>query len=259
MEINLLNVKNLTVSVVGNNNKIVDSLYFKIPENSIVGLVGGSGSGKSTTGFSIVKLLDPGLNLDSGEILFKGRNLLKLSDDQLQKVRGGEISMIFQEPLNAFNPVFTIGYQIDEMMQYHTSLNKEQRDERVLELLDIVELPDPSRVAKSYPHQLSGGMRQRAMIAQAIAADPKLIIADEPTSSLDVTLQARIIDLFKKIRTELKLSILLITHDLGMVSHICDEVIVMNKGRIVESGLTKDVIDNPRDAYTKELMQVFKI
>jgi ABC-type dipeptide/oligopeptide/nickel transport system ATPase component len=163
--------------------------------------------------------------------------------------------MVFQEPLIAFNPVFTIGYQIEEVLQVHTPLNRLQRQKRILELLDRVGLPEPKQTAMNYPHQLSGGMRQRAMIAQAIAAGPKLIIADEPTSNLDVTLQANIIELFRKLKDELKLSILLITHDLGMVAHMADQVVVMTQGRVVEEGATKDVLNNPAHAYTKELME----
>ena len=163
--------------------------------------------------------------------------------------------MVFQEPVNAFNPVFSIGYQIDEVLQVHTGLKRMQRQKRILELLDLVGLPDPKRTVKDYPHQLSGGMRQRAMIACAIAGDPKLIIADEPTSNLDVTLQARIIELFKKLKNELKLSILLITHDLGMVAHMADHVAVMTQGKIVECGTTSEVLSNPKHVYTQELME----
>ena len=163
--------------------------------------------------------------------------------------------MVFQEPLDAFNPVFSIGYQIEEVLQVHTSLNRAQRQTKILELLNLVGLPKPKQTAANYSHQLSGGMRQRAMIAQAIAANPKLIIADEPTSNLDVTLQAHIIELFKKLRDELKLSILLITHDLGMVEHMADNVAVMTDGKIVEHGVTREVLNNPTHQYTQELME----
>ncbi|MGE0268344.1 MAG: ABC transporter ATP-binding protein [Candidatus Omnitrophota bacterium] len=257
---NLLSVKNLTVCLDRTGqHKIVDDVVFDIGESEIVGLVGGSGSGKTTTGYSILGLLDPALRITSGEIFFQGKNLMKCSEDEMRAIRGGRISMIFQEPLNAFNPVFSIGYQIDEMLQFHTDLNWDQRQKRIMELLDMVGLPDPNRIIKNYPHQLSGGMRQRAMIAQAIAADPKLIIADEPTSSLDVTLQARIIDLFKKICDELKLSILLITHDLGMVGHLCDRVAVMTEGKIVEFDESAKIIAEPKHEYTKKLLGTVKI
>ncbi len=261
MSQNLLSLRDVTVTVnvSGREKKIVDSVDLDIPELSVVALVGGSGSGKTTTGFSILRLLAPPLTAKKGEVLFKGRNLFYCSKEQMRKVRGGEISMIFQEPINAFNPVFSIEYQIDEVMRYHTGLNSSQRRERVLELLDLVGITEPKRVAKNYPHQLSGGMRQRAMIAQAIAADPQLIIADEPTSSLDVTLQAKIIELFRKLKKELKLSILLITHDLGMVSHLADKVAVMTNGKIVESGETKEVLENPQHEYTRELMEALEV
>ena len=163
--------------------------------------------------------------------------------------------MVFQEPLHAFNPVFSIGYQIEEVLQVHTDLNRAKRQKQILELLNLVGLPNSKQTAANYAHQLSGGMCQRAMIAQAIAANPKLIIADEPTSNLDVTLQAHIIELFKKLRDELKLSILLITHDLGMVAHMADNVAVMTEGRIVERGVTREVLNNPAHKYTQDLME----
>ena len=261
MSQNLLSLRDLTVTVnvSGQEKTIVDSLYLDIPALSVVALVGGSGSGKTTTGFSILRLLAPALRAKRGEVLFKGRNLLYCSKEQMRKVRGGEISMIFQEPLNAFNPVFSIEYQIDEVMRYHTDFNAQQRRQQVLKLLDLVGIPDPKRVAKSYPHQLSGGMRQRAMIAQAIAADPQLVIADEPTSSLDVTLQAKIIELFQKLKKELNLSILLITHDLGMVNHLADQIAVMTNGKIIESGPTAKVLESPQHEYTRELMEALEV
>lgn len=257
MSLPLIHLENITVAVdeVAGAKILLDSVNLEIPELSITALVGGSGSGKTTTGLAILRLLPLALSIESGKIFFNDEDLLKASKERIRKVRGGEISMVFQEPLNAFNPVFSIGYQIGEVLQVHTSLDRAQRQRRILELLDLVGLPYPKRMAKDYPHQLSGGMRQRAMIAQAIAGDPKLIIADEPTSNLDVTLQARIIELFKKLRSELKLSILLITHDLGMVEHMADHVAVMTQGKIVESGVTSDVLSKPKHQYTRELME----
>ena len=167
--------------------------------------------------------------------------------------------MVFQEPLYAFNPVFSIGGQIEEVLRAHSALSVRQRRERILELLNLVGLPDPKRTAGNYPHQLSGGMRQRAMIAQAIAAGPKLIIADEPTSNLDVTLQANIMELFRKLKDELKLSILLITHDLGMVAHMADHVAVMTEGQIVERGTTREVLEKPQHPYTRALMEAIEV
>lgn len=256
----LVRLENLSVTVDEANGvkTLLENITFAIPELSITALVGGSGCGKTTTGLAILQLLPLALSIKSGKIFFNNEDLRSASRERIRQIRGGEISMIFQEPLHAFNPVFSIGYQIDEVLQYHTGLSRAQRQKRILELLDLVELPDPRRMARDYPHQLSGGMCQRAMIAQAIAGDPKLIIADEPTSNLDVTLQARIIELFKKLKDELKLSILLITHDLGMVEHMADQVAVMTQGKIVESGLTKEVLSSPKHHYTQELMEALQ-
>jgi len=261
MSQSLVRLEDITVTVgEGAGAKVlVDSINLEIPELSITALVGGSGSGKTTTGLAILRLLPFALNVQKGKIFFNGKDLLEASEERMRQIRGGSIGMVFQEPLNAFNPVFTIGYQIEEVLQFHTSLNRLQRQKRILELLDLVGLPEPQRVVKDYPHQLSGGMRQRAMIAQAIAANPKLIIADEPTSNLDVTLQARIIELFKKLKDELNLSILLITHDLGMVQHMADNVAVMTQGKIVESGVTGEVLSSPKHEYTRDLMEALLI
>lgn len=257
MSSNLLVVENVTVTVAGKN--IVDATSLEVPALSVTALVGGSGSGKTTLGLAVLRLLPLGLNVRQGRIWFDGREILGLSEERMRFLRGKDISMVFQEPLYAFNPVFSIGDQIGEVLGVHTSLNLRQRRARILELLDIVGLPDPRRVARNYPHQLSGGMRQRAMIAQAIAAGPKLLIADEPTSNLDVTLQARIMELFRELKDELKLSILLITHDLGMVSHIADRVAVMTQGKIVEQGMTQDVLKDPRHPYTRTLMETIEV
>ena len=257
MSKNLLNIKELSVSVkVGQiHKKLVDHVNIEVAFRNIVGLVGGSGSGKTTTGLSILNLLPLGLNIDYGAIELEGHNLLEKSESEMQTIRGKDIGMIFQEPLNAFNPVFSIGFQIDEVLKTHTALTYKERRERIMELLTVVEIDDPARVAKNFPHQLSGGMRQRAMIAQAIASNPKLLIADEPTSNLDVTIQARIMSLFRSLTKKLDLSILLISHDLGMVHHLSDFIYVMKDGAIVESGAADKIIHNPAHQYTKQLMQ----
>ena len=253
----LLTIKGLSVSVVEDSEKkmLVKNASIAIKERSITALVGGSGSGKTTTGLSILGLLSPALKIEDGEIIYKDEDLLSFGNKKMQNIRGKEISMVFQEPLNAFNPVFTIGYQINEVLKVHTDLKYKNRKARVFEILDTVGLSDPKRVAKNYPHQLSGGMRQRAMIAQAIAACPNLIIADEPTSNLDVTLQARIMQLFVDLKRNLGITIFLITHDLGMVNHMADHVFVMNEGRIVEDGVAREIIDSPSHEYTKLLME----
>lgn len=259
----LISVRNLSISVFENSQekRIVDDVSLDIETNGIYSLVGGSGSGKTTTALSIIRLLSPDLTVQSGKIYFNGEDndLLQYPLKEMRKVRGAQIGMVFQEPLEAFNPVFTIGDQIDEVLQYHTSLTKIQRREKILHILEMVGLPNPRAVFKSYPHQLSGGMRQRAMIAQAISVDPRLIIADEPTSNLDVTLQARIIEVFQKLREKLKLSILLITHDLGIVRKLSDHVSVMTKGVIVEQGSVDAVFNNPRHEYTRKLIYALNV
>ncbi len=252
----LLTIRDLTVTVHQDQGRkaLLDHVSFDIPHLSIVGLVGGSGSGKTTTGLSILRLLPLGLKLEKGEIHFNGENLLQASEDKLRQIRGKDIGMVFQEPLEALNPVLNIGCQVNEVLQFHTILNSHQRRERVLELLNLVGLTEPQRVIEDYPHRLSGGMRQRVMIAQAIAANPQLIIADEPTSNLDVTLQAKIMELFRRLKEELKLSILLISHDLGMISHLADHIVVMSEGKVVEQGLTKQILENPKHEYTQRLL-----
>ncbi len=255
----IVTVQNLSVEVKQTGAKIVRNVSFSVEPESVTALVGGSGSGKTTTGMSILKLLSPALKVSSGQILYKGFNLSAFSESKMQEIRGREIGVVFQEPLYAFNPVFTIGDQIDEVLRFHTQQGVIQRKEKILHLFDLVGLPDPARIYMSYPHQLSGGMRQRAMIAQAIAADPDLIIADEPTSSLDVTLQAKIIELFHDLRSKLKLSIVLVSHDLGLVKHLSDQVIVMKQGEVVEAGKTNTVIEKPQEEYTKDLLKAVEV
>lgn len=256
----ILNIQNLTVALRSEKGErtIVENFSLKIPAKKIVALVGGSGSGKTTTGLAVLGLLAPALTVTQGKIIFEGRDLLQLNPEDIRRVRGKEIAMIFQEPLYAFNPLFRIGKQINEVLVYHTAITPQQRQWKILELLAQAGINDPKRVAESFPHQLSGGMRQRAMIAQAIAASPKLIIADEPTSNLDVTLQARIMELFRKLRDEFGMTILLITHDLGVVAHLADEVAVLSKGAVVESGKTKEVLSHPKHPFTAQLMEAFQ-
>ena len=252
----ILQVENLSVALADDlNRKIIDGVSFSVPPLSIVALVGGSGSGKTTTGLSVLRLLSQALKVTAGKIIFNGEDLLTVDSARMNAVRGKEIGMVFQDPLQAFNPVFTVGFQLSEVFKYHTMMAHSEIQQKVLELFIQVGLDDPMRVFKSYPHQLSGGMRQRAMIAQAMAAAPSLLIADEPTSSLDVTLQARILELFLQLRDRYRLSMILITHDLGLVAHMADHVVVMDRGRIVESGPRQDVITRPKHPYTQQLMR----
>jgi peptide/nickel transport system ATP-binding protein len=251
----LLSIENLTVAV--GSKVLVDQVSFDVPQGKIVAIAGGSGSGKTTIGLSILRLLPPALSINNGRIMFEGRDLLGLSAEKMRQLRGARIGMVFQEPLSAFDPLFTIGQQIDEVLAAHTKLSKPERYKKVLETLSEVELPDPSRAYKSFPHQLSGGMRQRAMVAQAMVCGPSLIIADEPTSSLDVTLQVKINGIFTRLKKK-NISILLISHDLGMISHVADEVIILRQGELVEKGPVDKVIGQPQHQYTKELVEAFQ-
>lgn len=254
----LMQIKNLSVCVATplGSKKLVEDITLDIGEQRIVGLVGGSGSGKTTTGLAILRLLASPVSVTAGAIRYRGEDLLSLPEERMRVLRGQDLAMVFQEPLNALNPVFTIGDQIAEVLEAHTSLTIREVNERVYELLANVEIPEPKRVAQSYPYQLSGGMRQRAMIAMAIALNPRMIIADEPTSNLDVTIQARIMDLFQKLQQEMKLSILLITHDLGLVRHLADDVAVMSAGKIVEFAPAARLLVSPQHEYTRQLLKV---
>jgi len=251
----LLSIENLTVTV--GDKRLVDRVSFDVPSGKIVALAGGSGSGKTTIGLSILRLLAFPLKIVQGRIIFEGQDLSALSNEKMRQCRGARIGMVFQEPLSAFDPLFTIGQQLDEVLAAHTSLSRPKRREKVLDTLAQVELPDPVRAYKSYPHQLSGGMRQRAMVAQAMVCGPSLIIADEPTSSLDVTLQVKIMELFVRLKNK-NISILLIAHDLGMISQLADEVIILRQGQIVEMGPVGQVISQPQHEYTKELIGAFQ-
>lgn len=251
----LLSINNLTVTV--GTKMLVNNVSFDVPQGKIVAIAGGSGSGKTTIGLSILRLLHPALNIKQGSIVFEGCNLLGLSVREMQDYRGARIGMVFQEPLSAFDPLFTIGRQLDEVLVAHSKLSRQERYKKVLDTLAEVELPAPQRAYECYPHQLSGGMRQRAMIAQAMVGGASLIIADEPTSSLDITLQGKIMELFGRIKKK-NISILLITHDLGMISHVADEVVILRQGEMVEQGMVDQVINKPRHQYTKQLVEAFQ-
>ena len=236
--------------------KAVDGVDFDIYPGEVVGLVGESGSGKSVTALSVLRLIpDPPGKIVGGSVLFKGRDLLKLPWDEIRNVRGKEISMIFQEPMTSLNPVITIGKQITEVVLHHENVTKQDAIYRAVQMLELVGIPDPAGRLNDYPHQFSGGMRQRVMIAMALACGPSLLIADEPTTALDVTIQAQILELMLKVKDERKdNAILLITHNLGVVAETCDRVIVMYGGKIQEVAPVRELFRNPKHPYTRGLM-----
>ena len=258
-ETTLLKVENLSVSFKDDNKQwleVVKAISFTIPKNKTVALVGESGSGKSVTSLAVMGLLPKGQSQisEQSRILFEGKDLLELSSKEIRNICGKEIAMIFQEPMSSLNPVFTIGDQIAEVLRIHLGMGRKQSRERVLELLKEVGIPSPETKIDAYPSQLSGGQQQRVMIAMAIACEPKLLIADEPTTALDVTIQKQIIDLLESLRQRREMSMLFITHDLALVGEIADEVIVMRHGEIRENGLVEQVLEQPTDVYTRALL-----
>lgn len=235
--------------------KAVDGVSFRLERGRTLGLVGESGCGKSVTGLSIMRLVSPPGRIVGGEILSDGTDILKLDAASVRRVRGKKIAMIFQDPMTSLNPVYTVGYQIAEAILVHNDVSKREARSRAVELMRAVAIPDAARRAKSYPHELSGGMRQRVMIAMAISCNPALLIADEPTTALDVTIQAQILELLARLRQELTLSMILITHDLGVVAETTDEVAVMYAGKIVEIASTREIFKNPQHPYTIGLLR----
>ena len=253
----ILEIKDLVINFKTDESIVnaVKRISFDIPKGKTVGLVGESGSGKSVTSLATMRLIPtPPGKIDHGEILFQGRDLLKLKEKEMQKVRGKKISMIFQEPMTSLNPVFTVGDQVSETLMLHENLNKEEARKKTIQLFDQVGIPEPKKRITSYPHEMSGGQRQRVMIAMAIACSPELLIADEPTTALDVTIQKQILELLAGLQKKFNMSVLFITHDLGVIADIADEVVVMYKGNIVEKGTTKDIFLNPQHPYTKGLL-----
>jgi peptide/nickel transport system ATP-binding protein len=238
----------------GREAAAVDDVSFEVGRGETLGLVGESGSGKSVTALSIIRLVLPPGRIVSGRIELDGQNLLDMSERDIRQVRGRRIGFIFQEPMVALDPVYTIGFQIAETLAVHDLARGQAAKKRTIELLDAVRIPDPSRRAKEYPHQLSGGLRQRAMIALALAAEPALVIADEPTTALDVTVQAEILDLLREMRRSFHLSLLLITHDLGVIAEMADRVAVMYAGRIVEQAPVDRILSSPSHPYTRGLL-----
>jgi oligopeptide/dipeptide ABC transporter ATP-binding protein len=236
--------------------RAVDQVSFSVPRGKTVGIVGESGCGKSVTAMSIVRLLpQPSGKILGGQIRFGGRDLVRASDAEMQAIRGADIGVIFQEPMAALNPVHRIGRQIAEVFRIHTKLSKHDAWDAATEMLQRVRIPAPEKRMMDYPHHLSGGMRQRIVIAMALACKPSLVIADEPTTALDVTVQAQILDLMEHLQDEIGMSIILITHDLGVIAETCDEVVVMYAGRVVERARAEVLFENPRHAYTRGLLQ----
>ena len=254
----LLDVQNLSTSFRTDRGTVtaVDDVSFQLRGGETLGIVGESGCGKTVTSKSIMRLLPDHITTFGKEskVMFGGRNLVRASAGEMRDVRGDQIAMIFQEPMTSLNPVFTIGWQIEEALRYHTKLNRAGRKTRAIEMLRLVEIPNPAKRYNEYPHQLSGGMRQRVMIAIALCCEPDILIADEPTTALDVTIQAQILDLMARLKTERGTAIMLITHDLGVVAQVCDRVLVMYAGRVVEEAAVVDLFKSPRHPYTKALL-----
>ena len=235
-------------------NRAVDGVSFEVREGETLALVGESGCGKSVTALSILRLIPEPPGKIAGAIRLQGRDLLRLSDRAMRDIRGNDISMIFQEPMTSLNPVLTIGRQLGETLRLHHGISRKAAERRALEMLDLVGIPEPRRRLADYPHRLSGGMRQRVMIAIALACDPKLLIADEPTTALDVTIQAQILDLMKDLKRRMDAAIVLITHDLGVVAEVAERVMVMYAGRKVEEAPVRDLFRTPRHPYTQGLL-----
>lgn len=248
----VLEVRGLTTQFESKNGPltVVDGVDFSVEKGEVLGIVGESGCGKSVTSLSILQLLDKRGKISSGQVVYKDSNLLDKSEKEMRKIRGNEISMIFQDPMTSLNPVLTIGKQISEVIEKHEKLNATQAKKKVVDLLNLVGIPRANEIYHEYPHRLSGGMKQRVMIAIAIACNPALLIADEPTTALDVTIQAQILDLLRSLKDDLDMSILLITHDLGVVAEMCDRVVVMYAGQVVETADTRTLLRNPRHPYT---------
>jgi len=254
----LLEVKNLKTWFYTPDGivKAVNGISYTLNEGDALGLVGESGCGKSVSAMSLMRLIPtPPGRIVEGEVLFDGRDLLKLSDEGIRRVRGNDIAMIFQDPMTSLNPVLTIGRQIGEALELHKGMNRQSARKRTIELLELVGIPAAGSRHDDYPHQFSGGMRQRVMIAMALSCEPKLLIADEPTTALDVTIQAQILELIKRLRTELSMAVILITHDLGVVAGVTDRINVMYAGYIVESATAEELFANPRMPYTLGLLR----
>ena len=253
----LLQVKNLHTSFFTDAGEVkaVNGISYNLDAGKVLGIVGESGSGKSVSAYSVLRILTDTGRVTEGEVLFKGENILKYSEQQMQKFRGSRISIIFQDPMTCLNPTFSIGSQLREAIRIHTDRNKEEIQARALEMLQLVGVNEPEKRLKQYPHELSGGMRQRVMIAMALACEPDILIADEPTTALDVTIQAQILELMQDLQKKIGMAIIMITHDLGVIADMCDEIIVMYGGKVCERGTADEIFYNPRHEYTKGLIR----
>ncbi len=254
---NLLEIRDLKTSFFTHVGEVkaVGGVTFQLKKGEALGIVGESGSGKSVTMMSLMRLLSDNGKVVNGDIMFEGKNIVKLTEKEMEKIRGNDIGMIFQDPMTSLNPVYTVGKQIMEPLMKHKNMNKTDAFNTAVKMLSIVGIPSPEKRMKQYPHEFSGGMRQRVMIAMAIACSPKLLIADEPTTALDVTIQAQILELMKDLKDKINTSIILITHDLGVVADVCNNINVMYGGIIVERGSTRDIFYNPKHPYTWGLLK----
>jgi len=253
----LLQVKHLDTKFFTDDGVVhaVNDVSFDLAPRETLGVVGESGSGKSVTSLSILRLVSPPGRITNGEVIWKGKDLLKVPEADMRKIRGDEIAMIFQEPMTSLDPLYTVGNHIEEALWLHQGLKGAAARAKAIEALEAVHIRDAAQRVDAYPHQLSGGMRQRVMIAIALSCNPDLLIADEPTTALDVTVQARIIDLLRQLREDRNMGILLITHNMGIVAELCDRVVVMHRGKVVESASATDIFNNPRHPYTRELLK----
>ncbi len=253
----LVDIRNLRLSFFtpAGEVKALNDVSIQMNQGEVLGIVGESGSGKSVTAYALMGLTAHPGKIVGGEIYFNGRTIHEMTEKEMQVIRGNEVSIIFQDPMTSLNPVFTVGNQIEEVILLHTDKTKQEAHDRAIELLDLVGINEPEKRIKQYPHELSGGMRQRIMIAIALACEPKLLIADEPTTALDVTIQAQILELMISLKEKLGMAIIMITHDLGVVASMCDRISVMYAGKVVESGTTNDVFYKPNHEYTKGLLR----
>ena len=253
----ILEVKDLHTSFLTEKGEVcaVNGVSMNLEAGKTLGIVGESGSGKSVTAYSIMQILAETGRITSGEVLYRGEDITKWSPRQMQKFRGAKCSIIFQDPMTSLNPVFTIGHQLEEAIRLHTDKDKKQSRERAIEMLTLVGVNEPKKRIHQYPHELSGGMRQRVMIAMALACEPDILIADEPTTALDVTIQAQILELMQELQKKLGMAIIMVTHDLGVVASMCDEILVMYGGRVCERGSVEDIFYEPAHEYTKGLLR----